>query len=114
MNPETVYCLFKAQLDGDGYVHWNFVAVSVDISALQEIVAEEIINHQGPIRSFHPGLMTASNNYTIVANTREVHANMEHLLDESFGFIIQPEKLLKSWKCGPSALLARYKVPRVC
>jgi hypothetical protein len=92
----TVYCLFKAQLDGDGYVHWNFVAVSDNIAALHEIVSEEIINHQGPIRSLHPGMMTAANNYTIVANTREVHANIEHLLDEAFGFVIQQEKLLRS------------------
>jgi hypothetical protein len=96
MNIDVVYCLFKAQLDGDGYVHWNFVAVSANVATLQTIVAEEVVNHPGRIHSFHSGLMTAANNYTIVANTKDVQTDKEHLFGDAFGFVIQQEKLLKS------------------
>lgn len=89
----TVYCLFRARLDGDGYAHWNFVAVSDDIATLQTIVAEEVVKHEGRIHSFNSGLMTVANNYTIVANTKDVKADSEHLFDDAFGFVIQQEHL---------------------
>lgn len=90
----TVYCLFNVILDGDGYPHWNFISVSRDIPALQSIVAEHLKDfHRSKIIPFAPG-MTAENNYTVIGNTKDVHAEKEHCYGDVTGFVIQPESLL--------------------
>lgn len=93
---DSVFVLFRAQLDADGYVHWKFVAVSADLNSLHAIVAEEIIKHPGRIVSLHPGVMTAANNYTIVSTTNTENFSTKHIFGDCVGFIIQPEKLLRS------------------
>lgn len=89
----TVYCLFNVTFDGDNYPHWNFIAVSRDIPALQSIVAERVKTIQGKIIGFAPS-MTPENNYTVIGNFKDVHAVVEHYHGPVIGFVIQPESLL--------------------
>lgn len=90
----TVYVLFSVSLNGDGYPEWRFVAVARDLPPLQGIVAHQIKEHRGQIRSFCPSRMTELNNYTIIDRTENVHADIEHVFPDVLGFVIQADILL--------------------
>ncbi len=90
----TVYVLFRAVLDPDGFVQWNFVAVARSVPPLEGMVAERIRNHQGKIVSFCPSRMTDLNNYTVIGDTKDVQSGVEHLSQDVLGFVIQSTTLL--------------------
>jgi len=94
-SPATVYCVFEAIGDGDGYPHWNLCFVANSLERAQEILAKPAWKRID-ISPAHSS-MTAENRYTFIGTRDECFEGYDleaHTSsDDIAGFVIEAQAL---------------------
>ena len=69
-SPATVWCVFEAKIDGDSYLHWEFLFNATNLTRAQDLVAELVQPGNLDWIGVHP-TMNKYNNYTFIGSREE-------------------------------------------